>query len=1164
MIYCHNRFAGYVIAQVEAHVSENTFVETKIINIGLSCLNGKGVAVVVGPPGTGKTRNSLELLRKYTEQHTDFGMIQLHEPSLFGKLIRSDDRLVVLFDDVFGKTNCCFNEDVHMKDLDMIYSYVKRGFIKVILTMRNTIKKMCVHTIRKHRLFETCNLLDLALQSHQMNQRQKMECIRKYCAKFNVKETEITTVKGDKSMEIATLSTTQICEIARVDNNPLLGFPESCYLFTSNFMFIKQGSIFFRHPTRNLCDEINNLRVSGQKDMISRRKYVTLVYVLLNGGYLDPYDIDRLMIDLILTSIYRFSSEICNCAVLVDSAKTMTGIYLKIDSSGKYSFQHRIIFESVLLSYADVKIESIIPLMKFDFILEMLRPQEFEANEGEVVLLLPEKCYPLLASRLISILKKDFLLIPDRFVQMLCGSRIIVLTGTKLISSICFEYERSDCDRFIRNERLTSGHFNLRSLHRHFYLPAGLLNTITICNGNESAVKYLLEYIKSRRNLDRLSRNAVVCYLFTAIANACQFHRENVLLVLGKIEFSRFKLYNISLNEYFLAREFDMNSWKMLLDNFGSLRDCEWFDVHLAIKSALESAFLYMDKNFIDYISFTYGKKTVDLNYFLNFACQNGKEIVVRWIFEQFETNHIDIIAPLLSVCRKGNKELVVYLLRKCCIEDLNLNATMQAACESGTLDVVTMLWEKFNFDIFDVESCFKSSCRKGNLNIVKWLYESFDKALCHDISVLNLACISSNIELVEYLIINFLKTSDNEMTKIEECSSYCNSSMLRFFVGKYGCDLFDLDHILSVGLSENNAEFVIWSLTNFDSKSVDLSNAVKLACQNGNFRLVNYFLETFDKESFDMKRLLFAACTSGETRLVEWFLNSNCYESLELQEASNVSCARGKIDVVIMLHKRYNEKACNVKAAVNSACFSGSIETVYWLLNTFQEKDADLDVALAMACGNGKNDLVMWLLEKYDMKFDMKLAILETFKASLKKERSNGKLSENSSFELLNWMLKECGNHILDIKISVLLACKQGKIGHVKWLFDKFSETCRDINPSEALEAACHGFDTFAIYLFLVKRFRNRKFDLQTVMQYACEFGNDQIVEDLLKRFDKNKLNVREGIFAACLKGHLNVLRVLWLYAKPKYFREKRLVNLVSNSENSEMVNWLIAAVDR
>lgn len=71
----------------------------------------------------------------------------------------------------------------------------------------------------------------------------------------------------------------------------------------------------------------------------------------------------------------------------------MTGIYLKIAPSEKYSFQHRIILESVLLSYADVKIESIIPLMKFDFILEMLRPQEFKANEGDVyeVLLLPEK-----------------------------------------------------------------------------------------------------------------------------------------------------------------------------------------------------------------------------------------------------------------------------------------------------------------------------------------------------------------------------------------------------------------------------------------------------------------------------------------------------------------------------------------------------------------------------------------------------------------------------------------------------------------------------------------------------------------------------------------------------------------------------------------------------
>ncbi|CAG2215327.1 unnamed protein product [Mytilus edulis] len=78
-------------------------------------LEVKGVQILTGTAGKGKSRNSLEILRQYSAKHAGYHGIKLQKVQEWRDLICKDDLLVVLCDNIFGQTSFNFiTDDEHI------------------------------------------------------------------------------------------------------------------------------------------------------------------------------------------------------------------------------------------------------------------------------------------------------------------------------------------------------------------------------------------------------------------------------------------------------------------------------------------------------------------------------------------------------------------------------------------------------------------------------------------------------------------------------------------------------------------------------------------------------------------------------------------------------------------------------------------------------------------------------------------------------------------------------------------------------------------------------------------------------------------------------------------------------------------------------------------
>ena len=126
------------------------------------------------------------------------------------------------------------------------------------------------------------------------------------------------------------LSWEQIQGIAQINICPLLGFPESCYLFASNRVLTMQGIAFFKHPTQTLCNEISNIRTLGKHDDSKALEYAILVYIMLNGDCFDPLKINCENIKQVIESIYDPSSIKRTTMKIIKCVRLLKGRYLKL------------------------------------------------------------------------------------------------------------------------------------------------------------------------------------------------------------------------------------------------------------------------------------------------------------------------------------------------------------------------------------------------------------------------------------------------------------------------------------------------------------------------------------------------------------------------------------------------------------------------------------------------------------------------------------------------------------------------------------------------------------------------------------------------------------------------------------------------------------------
>ncbi|CAG2229886.1 unnamed protein product [Mytilus edulis] len=354
-------------ALIEEDVREGTFVATKAVTNGLLLLKQNGVLLITGYAGTGKSRIGRHVLHMFCTENKSFKCMKLtlaewdNMTNREGKKDNKEetidnraDKVVLLLDDIFGETNCIYNGEKDTPILDKIYAYVCKGNIKVIITIRDTVKRQCQEMFDSHRLFKF-NFIDLSSDMYLLSQEEKHTILMKYMN--TVRQSDYIKSKGfvDRNGHLI-LKSNEVSNISR--GNPVKGFPLVVYQFVHNDKYFKLGSKFFDRPTEAMLEEMNAIR----------RKAI-------NENCINPDDNScGTEISKVINAIYGGTTEMKKCHIL-DAVKDLKGSYLvNIPNQRSYKLHHPTLQESVILSFAQIdeeNIDKIIPLISWSFFLKM-------------------------------------------------------------------------------------------------------------------------------------------------------------------------------------------------------------------------------------------------------------------------------------------------------------------------------------------------------------------------------------------------------------------------------------------------------------------------------------------------------------------------------------------------------------------------------------------------------------------------------------------------------------------------------------------------------------------------------------------------------------------------------------------------------------------------
>ncbi|CAG2249507.1 unnamed protein product [Mytilus edulis] len=238
--------SGLTKTEIDGHLNEGTFVET--------------------PAGSRyrKSRNSLEILHQFRAKYPEYKSVKLTDLHDFTDVVTEEEKLVILFEDIFGRTNTRFAENTDVQIIDRIHACTIKGNIKVVLTVRDTIRMSCQWILNSHKIFHGKCEIDISSENFKMKKTEKESLLLKYFAAHNFKLLEYND--PENYFEEAILDPKITATVNRVtlhnivESEPLLEFPEACSLFTGNRKLTRLGLSFFKHPSKYLFEEIEKIR----------------------------------------------------------------------------------------------------------------------------------------------------------------------------------------------------------------------------------------------------------------------------------------------------------------------------------------------------------------------------------------------------------------------------------------------------------------------------------------------------------------------------------------------------------------------------------------------------------------------------------------------------------------------------------------------------------------------------------------------------------------------------------------------------------------------------------------------------------------------------------------------------------------------------------------
>ncbi|CAG2216551.1 unnamed protein product [Mytilus edulis] len=165
-------------AEIEIHERNGKYLEVRAVRHCVELLESRNVVVLSGREGSGKSRNGLEILRQIKGKNRDFEIFKLIGLNYVSDIVKDNVTSIVLFDDAFGQ----FYNDKHI--LDHLYSYIDIHKLKLIFTMRNSVKHACQQLT--HILFHDLFDIDLNSETFQLTKVEKENMLSNYCDMHNI------------------------------------------------------------------------------------------------------------------------------------------------------------------------------------------------------------------------------------------------------------------------------------------------------------------------------------------------------------------------------------------------------------------------------------------------------------------------------------------------------------------------------------------------------------------------------------------------------------------------------------------------------------------------------------------------------------------------------------------------------------------------------------------------------------------------------------------------------------------------------------------------------------------------------------------------------------------------------------------------------------------
>ena len=1168
------------------------------VTVAMDNLLTFGIALITGHPGTGKTRMGLELLHRYSTRFRNYRCIQLYNLSDWRDVLSIEDMYIVFLDDVFGKTNLIYSDNTDNKHMDTILTYVQNGQVKVIIAMRENIKLMCSRLFLNHRLFKNIPDLNLGSDALGMNKNEKRRCLLKYFEGNNIEETEeagkenYLQISCLNQSETIYIHTKTINNIVDLKSSPLIGFPESCYLFTTYRRFTRQGLSFFKHANEILCQDIADIRQEGNTSYNARMDYTVLVYVLVRGDYLKLKYLDLDLIRRLMTSFYATRETPIGLLDVEDSVKRLTHNFLKPKydhTPDVFAFQHRTIFEAFILSCPNVDPEVMIESMDIDFIIEFTRPENYNKVEGEVIYTIPDTLYELLAQRMIFHLVYDFLYSfvradilnadksmpsditlykPLTFVKRICTSLIIRLTGTEILGRMCEEYKRIKGNVIWESwyqENIEIPQYNSQCNKstlccKYFDLPVAFL---MLCENTDDVLLYLQSVVNDILKSKREAYSYWQCKMAireTFIFSCLHMDKRKITILWQIIKdhdmsiFQAEDLFDFS-NKIVDGVRILFHNKHLLTLLSDTIDDPALFKLLNVFKG--EVMYLYgedKDEKTICLLKRFDSDYTYDVQTAIKDACYRKELSLLQFLLDNFDQDYFDFNSAIKCMPFRlddGEDDSLVNMLQlfmeKFGETMISRDIVMEVAITRRDKSLVKYLLSKFDKTRFDIQSAMRKSWYCSS-DFLLFLIETFDQDQIDMKSAMTLGCSIGDIDLVQSLKNKYdhgLFDWQNALEAAcqEKYGYTCNIKLIKLLLEINKTDSLDEKSIMDMACLNGSLTTVLFLLDTFEHKTLNIRSAVNMACRSGDFDKITVLLLRFDNDLLDIGSAFYQVCRCGSLRTVKYFLKKFDSDILNINDAICHACRCSNVPVIMYLLETIAHNLLDINSLLVHACLSGEIETVTLFVDIFDYKLFNANMIMQQACLSSSIQMVKHLLQKLSRRdLDLTLAVNMSCRSG--------------SRELVNFWLKTVDHNLIDIKSALNMAFLSGNLKCVESLLrvNQF----KDYDLPMALNMACLS-GKVEVVKFLLEEFSIQSFDMQSAMNKACLSRSADVVRVLFGKFDHKLFNLKTAMNMACQIWNIEAVKYLLTMFNSKTFDMKSAMITACFYGNAKVVTYFI-----